>query len=196
MAIRPREASLWENQPTAASVMSAGVWTTAKQVLVPRYTETIYPDGPTGASYTRTLFQVAQDFVVPPGKTSPDPPTVSITSSNPSWVDDGGPAPQSDVLVEFDAIPHGPEMAVPGFTNTIPRSITIKRYYDREIQYQVGGVTELLETIPDPDTTSSTVRWSGNSGSLRVRMRYINDAGPGPWTALSTGKQVQGIDPI
>lgn len=185
MAIGARDGGQWKTMQAGTAVQQGGAWKGLRYLFAADGTRTVYPDDP---DYPHeiddpsplppkevTIWKVARAFE-PPTKT-PAIPTISRRSADPSWVDDGSPRPPDYVRVDF-----GPHAGVND----------VERGWSRQLILSVGGG----QTVVDPLQTYYEVLWSGISGNVSARMRYVNDAGEGPLSGVSATIWVWGIDPL
>lgn len=173
MALKVRSGSDWHTV-NGAYVMSGGVWKPLRFLYVAERTYTEPPEEDDEEPVTKTVWRLVRAFVPPSRK----PATPYVTPIPEHEGDE--PPPAIDLLIQFNA------------TGTIigewpPEVQGLEVWVSEDGQYY------LLSRITNPNISEMWIR--GNDyvrpTAIRVRFRYINDAGPGPWSDESPEHYVQ-----
>lgn len=173
MALKVRSGSVWHTV-NGAYVMSGGVWKPLRFLYVAERTYTEPPQGDDEEPVTRTVWRLARAFEPP--STKPGPPYVTEFREH----EGDEPPPQIDLRIQFlfGGAPYGNwPFGVQGL----------------EVWISENGEYSLLSRITDPEATEVWVYGNAYTQptAIQVRFRFINDAGPGPWSNESSVYYVQ-----
>lgn len=177
MAISVRSGGTWK-PVNGAHVRSGGVWKPIRYLFVADgvYLTNPPPDPPPigWEPIYATRWKLARAFEPP--YAAPATPTLSPVPEHMGQ----DPPPRIDARVDFQSREG---------EGIVPRSWELEIWVKRTGSYPRDWWR--IASIDDPDATTYTEVWMEEPGFLTARLRYVNEAGPGPWSGESNQIFVQ-----
>lgn len=175
MAVDVYEGGTRKTLRPGTAVAQGGSYRTLKYLCAAKNVPNPWPGGdedrPPDWQDPLTVWTVVAAFE-PPNKAPPTPTLWALPEH-----EGDHPPPRIDAQVNL----------IPGLHEPPPEDDIITRSWWREVWYEFNGSFYRDRTIQDPDLRWYIDEWDDirGEGWLRVRTRYVNEAGAGPWSGLS-----------